>query len=437
MEGGGPYPDSSHDAHRRRCSCCCAAHYVRLALVHSPSRRTGAGVCDGGSWALGARDDLEYWNFGQWAPNTAAAQGISVASRLLSAARAPLETLEDYRIWFAHVGPPLFAFQLLWLLPLSWLVRRQPVAINRAALITAGALACVLQYALFGPARMDLVRTVTELALYATAAIPFVLLGIKQFRPVHAACGALVMMSSVAITAYEHPHTKEIGWGTPVFEQVADHFDLIAKAHDIPRALVANPDLGAVSWRKHFNVLDLGRLGSIVIPRAASPSQYLVEVALPDIIELHAPWSCGYRDLFRSAAFTEQYVRLTPPDPRDGRCAGNTGNAPAFWLRKDVMRGSPSTERVFLERFRATLDVFLVEHELASCVATPGPRPCGYVGRTLFRFAPELRKSGRDAAIERILAVDPRLRVEHAFFVSSSDPQWWEAPGLISHVSPH
>jgi hypothetical protein len=365
--------------------------------------------------------------FGQWEPNTAAAQAISVGARLAAAVRSPADALLDYRTWFKDVGASLFAFQLLWLVPLGWYLRRHPFAVNRVALIAAGTSGCLVQYALFGPARMDITRTVSELALYATATVPFVLLGCETFTRRQLIVGLAALGSSAALTVNAAPHRLEIGWGTPAFEAVADFLDRIAAGQDIPRPMIANPDLGAVSWRKHFNVVDFGRLGSAVIPRVASPGVYVATVAEPDIVELHAPWSCFYQDLFLTPAFTEQYVRVTTPERGDTQCPGPTGTLPAYWLRRAIMKGSQSAERAFLDRFRQTFDVRLVEVELASCLARPNPRPCAYVGRTLFRFVPELKRAGREKDIVTLLARDPRLRIEHAFFTSSRNPHWWRA----------
>ena len=100
-------------------------------------------------------------------------------------------------------------------------------------------------------------------------------------------------------------------------------------------------------------------------------------------------------------------------------------HTPRYWVRRAIMKGSPSAERRFLDRFRASLDIGLLETELATCLDNPGPRPCGYVGRTLFRFAPELRQRGREDEIAKLLESDPRLSLEHAFFTSSVSPRWW------------
>ncbi len=365
--------------------------------------------------------------FGQWEPNTGVAQRISIARHISAVAADPGGALTQYWNWFNGVGRTLFAFQLLWLVPICLYLRANRVAMNRAVLIMTGVLACVVQFALFGPARMDAPRTVTELGIYAVLAAPLVLLACEPFGRRHLAAGAAILALSVIVTARTPVHQLEIGWGTAGFEAVADEFDRIAAAEDLPRATIANPDLGAVSWRKHFNVVDFGRLGSAAIPRSAAPGVFVAAIAQPDIIELHAPWACQYADLFGTREFAEGYVRVTPWAAADAQCPGPTGVAPVFWVRRAILKGSLSAERAFLERFRRTLDPALVEAELAQCLALPSARPCGYVGRTLFRFRPELHRAGSAPAVERLLARDSRLRLEHAFFTSADDPLWWRA----------
>jgi hypothetical protein len=364
--------------------------------------------------------------FGQLIPNTAAAQSISVVGRLMAIARSPSRALADEWAWFDDVGQSLFAFQLLWLVPLGLYLRREQFAMNRLALIVTGVVACLAEYAMFGRARMDPSRTVTEITLWAAATVPFLLLGVQKLRREHFLLGFVMLGPSVAFAATASPHRSDIGWGAANFEGIAENLDRIAAEDDIPRPMIANPDLGAVSWRKHFNVLDLGRLGSSVIPRVASFANYVVLEAQPDIIELHVPWSCQNPELFNVPEFKERYRRISPPATGRWQCAG-TDAKPSFWVRRAIEKGSGSPERRFLDSFRERFDLELVRLELSRCLSLPGQRPCDYVGRTLFRFHPELVRAGHEKAVADLLSRDPRLTVEHAFFTSSVDPRWWRA----------
>ena len=376
------------------------------------------------------------WYFGQWAPNTAVAHGISVANRLTALLESPRTMLLDVWQWLVSTGRGLHAFQFAWLPVLLFLVRRERAALDRCVLLVAGGLACVAQYVLFGPVRMDSARTVTELAVYATALVPFVLLARATFRARDLVAGVLIVSTSVAIAVAIPPGRTEIGWGTTWFEQTADAFDALARRFDIPRPTVANPDLGAMSWRKHFNVIDIGRLGSAVVPRIESPGRYLSEFAKPDIIQIHDSWSCRHRDLFTTGGFAAEYLAITAA--RTPWLAANCPGAPeavsGIWIRSAVMKDAGTLERRFLEAFRSTLDVALVQAELSRCEIRGGLRPCDYVGRTVVRFVPELKDLGRFEEVARLLARNGALRAEHAFFVSSVNPDWWKS--IVEMVQP-
>jgi hypothetical protein len=164
-----------------------------------------------------------------------------------------------------------------------------------------------------------------------------------------------------------------------------------------------------------------------VTARLASPVGYLTLVQ-PDLIEIHGAWSCANSALFTHSTFVREYVpvEIARDDWLAANCAGAPQARSGFWVRRAVMKGNTSAERVFLEAFERVLDVETARTELLRCVGDQEPQPCGYVGRTLFRFVPELKGNGRFKAIEALLASDPRLALEHAYFTSSIDPLWWQ-----------
>jgi hypothetical protein len=373
-----------------------------------------------------------WWYFGQWEPNTAVAQHISVKARAFAMLHAPADAWLDNYHWLMRVGNSLQIFQVVFLPALVLLLRRNRLALERGVLILVSGLACVAQYAMFGPARMDEARTVTELALYSTALVPFMVLGRDVFRFRDLLTGLAMVACSVAIADARAPDRSEVGWGTEWFESNADEAAGIAREHGIPRPTFANADLGAVSWRKQFNVLDIGELGSAVTPRM-NTAWYLV-FAQPDIVEIHDYWSCANGGLFTDPEFVQEYVPVrTARTPwLAAACGGFPAAVSGFWVRRAVTRTSNSEERALLEAFERTRDVDHVRRELAQCVLAPGKRPCGYVGRTLYRYVPELKREGLFTQVEKLLASDPRLTLEHAYFTSSEDGRWWQR--ILSNI---
>jgi hypothetical protein len=67
----------------------------------------------------------------------------------------------------------------------------------------------------------------------------------------------------------------------------------VAATKMVPRPLLANVDLGVVSFRKDMNVLDPGELGSVVLAHDKDVNvrqTYVLRVLQPDFIELHGGW---------------------------------------------------------------------------------------------------------------------------------------------------
>lgn len=104
-----------------------------------------------------------------------------------------------------------------------------------------------------------------------------------------------------------------------------------------PIPIVANPDLGKISFNKDLMNVDLGLIGEPVLAKISRHSpelvdDYLVGYMAPDILELHGHWNCVYSSLINNEKFKKQwrvawsgYVsgEMNPPDssgcPRDGR----------------------------------------------------------------------------------------------------------------------
>ncbi len=368
------------------------------------------------------------WYFGAWLPNTAVAQGISMTERVASLWPPSSSVWLDYYHWAARVLPTLHVYQFIGA-AVAWpFISGRRLGLERCVLVLAGAAAYMVHHLLFGAVRLDEARLVTELALLATAATPLVLLAAEPFRITHAAAGCLLLACSTVVAIQRPPDRYEIGWGVEWFEHNADLVEALARDHAIPRPTLAIADLGAPSWRKRFNIIDIGLLGSAVTPRVRQVGRYLAEVAKPDIIEIHDAWSCTYSDLFTNPVFVIEYEPVTVVRDTwlDANCAMAPDARSGLWIRRAVMKGVDTPERAFIDAFAERLNLDALREELFRCARVPSDRPCAYVGRTLFRFVPELKARGVYDRMSRMLSHDPRLAIEHAYFVSSMDPGWWQ-----------
>jgi hypothetical protein len=366
-----------------------------------------------------------WWYFGQWESNTAIGQNISVGARLAHIVNTPAEAWHEHLAWLSATGRALQVFQLAWL-PLPILLARGNATVTaRVVLIGAGVSAAILQFTFFGPSRMDPDRTVTEVAMYAAFAVPFALAGLHHLPVMSAVAGIAIMAASAAIASARAPDRTEIGWGAA--EWTANLFETLAREHDLPRPLVSNPDLGGVSWRKQFNLVDSGLLGSAVMPRVERPVVYLAEVAKPDFIELHGAWSCRYHPLFSNETFLREYhaLRSERDSWLDENCPLAPGARSGLWVRLAVMKGSGSRERAFIETLRADLSAARVSAEFNACRTPSQDAGCSYVARTLFRFVPELKAAGLLEDVATILERDGDDPSGSALLTSSLEPGWW------------
>ena len=212
------------------------------------------------------------------------------------------------------------------------------------------------------------------------------------------------------------------------FDEIRQDFKSLAAAHDIQRPLVANPDLGVMSWHKEFNILDLGMIGSPVMASLnndPSVGDYVLDFAQPDFIESHGHWTRKYcDDLFLDPRFAARY-RPAAPDITPADWCAEPAPRPTIWLRRAVERGAPGPERRFLDRLQQSPDPAIIKAEIDAC--GQGTDDCRYIMRTVFRFIPELRAQG---TFEQVLS-NFSNDVERAHLTGWADSS---APSLIARA---
>jgi hypothetical protein len=216
------------------------------------------------------------------------------------------------------------------------------------------------------------------------------------------------------------------------FDATRRQFEQLAQREDIARATVANPDLGVMSWYKQFNIVDLGYLGSAVTARlAGEPAAmrtYVLDYAAPDLLESHGWWSCRHVAFLAGPAFRERYVFVdgsarTPTIS----CQGGEA-AQGLWIRRDVMRGARSPERLLMDDLARAPSVERVERELAACRSRGGvATACAYVARSVYRVLPEFRARGLAPALERIFESSPSREFDLFLVRGASDARAYRA----------
>ncbi len=191
----------------------------------------------------------------------------------------------------------------------------------------------------------------------------------------------------------------EICCNYKTFVPISDSATAIAKQNQITRLALANPDLGITSYRKNFNIVDMANIGTSAMARLsfAEPfkKHYLFNYAAPDLVELHLAWSDYQKEFLGDYRFKQMYTpRWTTPN----QSYPKTPNG--LWMRNDVVAGSNSRERVWMEVFAGAVARIATHADLSAMVRAEVARPAvgayltgkTYIARTIYRHLPEIRQ---------------------------------------------
>jgi hypothetical protein len=215
------------------------------------------------------------------------------------------------------------------------------------------------------------------------------------------------------------------------FDSLIKEFDDLKIKNSLPLPAVANPDLGVMSWSKHFNVVDIGFLGNPVIAglkdRHHLLANYILEFSAPDFIESHGTWSCSHHYIFEDKRFKKRYTEIR--GFRGGwlmrKCISYPTVKDGLWVRKDILKGADSAERRLIDAMSKKIDPSLIEKELKICNGQKDPLSCLYVARTIYRFLPQIRKNNYTKKIEKALAGTKNSDYTTAILNSSKDGRWY------------
>ncbi len=336
------------------------------------------------------------WYFGDLLPNTGYAQGISVMENLR---RALLPTIEDQTQWTPYSGLIFLyhgGYLLLGLIGCAIWKDRDAPTVLLAALVMSLALTAHLNPLVFGPTRLDPVRSTTQLALVTAALVPVLvhLTGRSDRLPWRA---PVLGAAFLAVTSITRIDPYEACCSVTDFDRYRQQFAAAAAEERLPRPTVSNPDLGVMSWHKQFNIVDLGRLGSPIMAKLADNpvlADYFFDYAAPDMIESHGYWTCRYYDsVFTDPRFKERYAPWGREVSLDDSCVDGTRPTTGMWIRRDILAESGSAERRLIDELQRNLSIQALRDELASCQEQEGTN-CAYVARTAFRFLPEFIAAG-------------------------------------------
>ena len=345
-----------------------------------------------------------YFYFGEWVPNTAVAQRISLGNRLdqLLAFHWPYieRSLATAKVLLSAQG----ALYLLLLAPLALVTRYKRLHVLLILLAACSVAMVALHAFAFSGSRLDPPRTTTGTTVIVWLAVIYSatrirLADITVKRGMLCALLLAPLAAFAAAKSYIPPYY--LNWRIGLVEEHRREFAAVAEAHGIDMPTISNVDLGAMSWYKQFNIVDLGAIGSKVV--AAVPfgpllSEYFFELAAPDMITTSEAlwWSCLYREtVFDDERFASCYapIKETLEDVPDDHvwCAGRSLRR-GMYIRKDVTADSASFERRFMDRLLRQPSLEVIANEIADCAARAAPSPyaCAYIARAVYREKPRL-----------------------------------------------
>lgn len=366
-----------------------------------------------------------FWHnvyFGQLFPNTAYAQGISVTDRLMKILSLDKDVISQsvglskniilkLGLWMVVPAFAIFLFS-------KKSTENIIITVCCASLMTTA----IFNPWVFGVTRIDPVRTTS----FATLISALLVCNWIYFARRVSLPALLVIPLIGAFYQPAIPPRYYLGWSTRWFEPVHERFVSMAKDNDIKRPTIANADLGAMTWHKVLNDIDMGLLGNPVMAHLKNDqliADYIIDYAAPDFIEAHEAWIFHYcKSLFKNPRFNEKYIQYLSDYNIEQVCQERPMNAPAiYWIRKDIMLNSPSNERSFLNDFQKNLSISRINDELNLCSQRSGgdPKRCSYIARTVFQFIPDLRRSGTFDDAYRLFLYPP----DQALLIGWKDSQ--------------
>jgi hypothetical protein len=287
----------------------------------------------------------------------------------------------------------------------------------------------LLHPVLFGAARLDPVRTTSHMALIAPLLIATQWLALPTHRVrVLSFLGLLVAVG--LYTAVEPPSSTFFCCPIGKAERIAERCLQHARAEGLQHPSLASPDLGKISFKKTFLIFDLGMLGNAPLarlkndPRAAA--NYLLDLALPDYVELHGGWACRWGHLQEDPRFTAQYSFMPGHSKLHLRSSCRDRSA-GVWFRKDMTHDSGSAERQLVDDLARDLSPARVATELRRCRLQPDSNACTYVSRSVYRFLPELPRGKRAQQMLAQFKESPSADYDRSILSARDHAGWYRS----------
>ena len=330
---------------------------------------------------------LHNFYFENLLPNTAFAQDISMFDNLKKLLEKESNFTWNFDIVSQSISKNLGLYYLM-TIPLFALLRYTRKVRFSIIFFSIPLLLIILHAFLFANTRLDTSRSTTFLTVFAST---FFVLMLSQIR-------INIYLKIFVIILFFTPIVSILLPRTPYWLCCAEFKEIRGKLigykeeHELYRPLVANPDLGTVSYYKYFNILDIGYLGSpFLAHNSDNPdaiAEYFYRIAQPDLIETHNIWTCMHEEIFNDPRFIQLYEGL---EVYDENCPNYANSKSGYFIRKDIMKDSETKERILIDKLRDDLKLSAISNGFNECNSSEQKDSCMYVIRTLYRFLPEFR----------------------------------------------
>jgi len=200
-----------------------------------------------------------------------------------------------------------------------------------------------------------------------------------------------------------------------------------------PLPIVANPDLGKVSFSKKIVNVDLGLIGDPFLSKLVKNEErfsidYLIDYISPDIIELHGHWLCAYSSLVTDSRFKDNWEIAWSGDvstefntPAEISCPRNG----AYTIWKKII---PVNEIELTEYIANNSSVVFSERiktEISKCiVASSEMHRCQYITRSILRNRVKLLGNGNLESTLNLMQSSPTYDFD---YLRLAEPRAWSA----------
>jgi hypothetical protein len=283
-------------------------------------------------------------------------------------------------------------------------------------------------FVFFGPARLSAFRIIFTFILPVLLMLVWVMLDKKILESLKRRYLWLPVLFVVSVAFFVNKFDYERN--LCCFITPSDTL-ILAKAEKIfdsefPKPIVANPDLGRVSFSKQVITFDMGLLGEPMLSKLVQEPinkhvEYILNYASPDILELHGHWMCAYSDLLSHPKFPALWDIKFQGKVSPEFNVPEQLNCPQKGIYTIWQRNIPSAEIELSELISMESKSKIIEkiaREVYSCTSISAElHRCQYVTRSIIRNREYLIKKGWLNDVTELMEKSPtylldKLRIE-------------------------